>query len=202
MRQERRMRIGVVLLILGAVLFAESATAYDALDPNNCNGAEWDDTLNPIVSRVSAQPRVNCIKSPYDDDFRAETCPAATIACRKNSYLVTGDLVLVGRTRGEFACVTYQSRRDKKPIFTTGWLPSSALTPVPPTPAPQIKDWIGVWDQHYGSIEIKRGGVGGKLQIDGEMAVAGAEDVHNGVIKAQAMPDKDSITFQDDGSVP
>ena len=62
-----------------------------------------------------AAPRVNFIKSPYDDDFKAESCPA-TDACRKKSYLVTGDLVLTGKTRGEFTCVAYQSPPSKKSI--------------------------------------------------------------------------------------
>lgn len=48
--------------------------------------------------RMTAKPRVNFIKSPYDDDFKAETCPADTEACRKKSDLVTGDLALTGET--------------------------------------------------------------------------------------------------------
>jgi hypothetical protein len=61
---------------LSAVLFAESALAYDAYDPNNCNGVDWDDKRALIVAKVAAQPRVDFIKSPYDDDFKAEDCPA------------------------------------------------------------------------------------------------------------------------------
>jgi hypothetical protein len=61
------------------------------------------------VSKVTAQPRVNFIKGPYDDDFTAADCPATTKACQKKSYLVTGDLVLVEKTQGNFTCVSYQS---------------------------------------------------------------------------------------------
>ena len=64
---------------LSAVLFAGSALAYDAYDPNNCNGVDWDDKRALIVAKVTAQPRVNFIKSPYDDDFKAEGCPAASV---------------------------------------------------------------------------------------------------------------------------
>jgi hypothetical protein len=92
------MRAEIMGLLLSAIFFAGSASAYDAHDPNNCNGVEWDDNRALVVSKVTAHPRVNFIKSPYDNDFKAEACPAASKGCRKKSYLVTGDLVLVGKT--------------------------------------------------------------------------------------------------------
>ena len=49
---------------MSAVLFAGSALAYDAYDPNNCNGVDWDDKRALIVAKVTAQPRVDFIKSP------------------------------------------------------------------------------------------------------------------------------------------
>jgi hypothetical protein len=192
----------VLCLISGAVLLAGPASAYDADDPNNCNGVDWDDNRPLVVAKVTAEPRVNFVKSPYDDDFKAEGCPAATSACRKKSYLVAGDLVLVGKTEHNFTCVSYQSQPAKKPYWTTGWLPNSALTPVAPMASPQTSDWIGNWDHPHGGIEIKPGGIGGRLQIDGIMVVPTAQDFHNGTIDAQVMPQKDSIAFLDDGWFP
>ncbi|HLG80347.1 MAG TPA: hypothetical protein VKY22_04980 [Bradyrhizobium sp.] len=191
----------VIGLFLGAVMAATSASAYDAEDPANCNGTEQDEALTIQVAKVTAAPRVNFVKSPYDDDFKAETCPGATDACRKTSYLVTGDLVLAGRTRGAFTCITYQSASDRQPVFTLGWLPSAALAPVRPLAAPRVEDWIGNWQQHYAGIEITRGS-GGRLRIDGIAAFKGAREVHTGALKAEVMPGKDSIAFLDDGSQP
>lgn len=185
----------------GAVLWAAPAFAYDANDPNNCNGADWNDHRALVVSKVIAQPRVNFIKSPYDDDFKAATCPAASDACRKKSYLVTGDLVLVGRTQSDFTCVSYQPPSAKKQIWTTGWLPSTALAPVAPMPAPKIADWTGTWQHPGGSITIKASD-GGKLHIAGEMVVPTAHDAHTGEIEATVAPGKDTIAFVDDGSTP
>jgi hypothetical protein len=196
------MRRTAALLILGTLLFANPAAAYDANDPANCNGPDWDDAHPLTVSKVTATPRVNFVKSPYDDDFKAESCPAATDACRKKAYLVTGDLVLVGPTRGNFTCVAYKSPTNKRPIWTRGWLPSVALAPVAPMPSPRLSDWLGTWDQPLGAIEIKPGGIGGRLRIEGEIAVAGARDVHTGVIDAQVMPAGDTIAFLDDGWMP
>jgi hypothetical protein len=109
-------QIGLALLLF-TVLTAGSASAYDPYDPHNCNGLEWDNKRALVVRKVTAKPRVNFIKSPYDDEFKAETCPAATEACRRKSYLVTGDLVLVGKTQSEFTCVAYQSPLAKKQIL-------------------------------------------------------------------------------------
>jgi len=67
-----------------------------------------------VVAKVTARPRVNFVKSPYDDDFKAVGCPAATKACRKTSYLVTDDPVLAGERRDEFTCISYQSPQAKK----------------------------------------------------------------------------------------
>src|SRR5262245_33124594 len=102
------MRSTILGVLLGAVMWSGSASAYDPYDPNNCNGAGWMDEHATVVATVTARPRVNFVKSPYDDDFKAEGCPAPTRACRKGSYLMTGDLLLVGRKRGEFTCVSYQ----------------------------------------------------------------------------------------------
>ena len=198
LRPGARMRAALIGLLLSAVL-ARTASAYDAYDPANCNGADFDDKLAFTVSKVTAQPRVNFVKSPYDDDFTAAACPAATKACRKKSYLVAGDLVLVGRTQGDFTCVSYQSPLAKKQIWANGWLPSAALTPVAPMPSPKTPDWIGNWYHPGGSIEI-RSGDGGKLQVQGGMTLPTARDFHNGDFKAQVAPQNDTIAFADDGS--
>jgi hypothetical protein len=188
-------------LLLGTVLMAGSASAYDAYDQNNCNGVDWNDKQALVVSKVIAKPHVIFIKSPYDDDFKASSCPADTEACRKKSYLVTGDLVLTGKTRGAFTCVVYQSPRAKKQIWTIGWLLSSALQPVAPMPSPKTSDWLGTWSHPGGDIEIKQV-ADGKLSIEGEMVVPTAQDAHTGEIAAKVMPGKDTIAFVDDGSTP
>ena len=201
------MRTIAILLVLAATVFAGPASAYDADDPANCVGPDWDDARPLTVAKVTASPRVNFVKSPYDDDFKADSCPAATAACRKRAYLVAGDLVLVGRTRGEFTCVSYEAPKksnesDKRSVSTRGWLPGAALAPVAPAAAPARSDWLGSWNKPHAGIEIKPGGLGGRLQIDGIAVFPTAHDFHNGVIDAQVMPDRDSISFLDDGWMP
>ncbi|MDF2115508.1 hypothetical protein PY365_08005 [Roseiarcaceae bacterium H3SJ34-1] len=191
------MRAATIGVLLSAAL-AQSASAYDAYDPANCNGA--GEEKRPItVSKVMAHPRVNFVKSPYDDNFTASTCPASTRACRKKDYLLSGDLVLVGAARGDFACVSYQSPLAKRQVWANGWLPAAALAPVPPMPSPKPADWIGAWRHPGGHIEIKSDG-GGKLAIEGEMVVPTARDFHNGGFKAQVTPQAATLAFADDGS--
>jgi len=52
------MRLGFVGagLLLGTVLISGSASAYDAYDPNNCNGIDWDDKRALVVQKVIAKP--------------------------------------------------------------------------------------------------------------------------------------------------
>jgi hypothetical protein len=194
------MRTEVVALLLGATLIANKASAYDPYDPRNCIGVEWDDKRALVVSKVIAHPRVNFVKSPYDDDFKAEACPATTKACQKKSYLLTGELVLLGKTRDAYTCVTYQSRLEKKPIWTNGWLPSAALTPVAPETASKTSDWIGAWRHPGGGggIEIKAGD-GSKLHVEGGIDVPAGMSVQNGDFKADVTPQNGAIAFTDSG---
>jgi hypothetical protein len=224
------MRVGVISFVLGAMLLATSASAseaydsnslfahpmfmpppppppaatgsWDRNDPRNCLGVEWDEKHALSVAKVTARERVNFVKSPFDDEFKATTCPAATDACRKKSYLVGGDLVLVGKTSGDFTCVAYQMPGARHHIFHEGWLPSAALTPVAPAESTATSDWIGAWKHPHGTIEIKGGGFGGRLQIEGFMLVPTAHDFHNGSIAAQVKPGKASIAFMNDGWMP
>ncbi len=196
-----KMRARLIGLFLGVALSTTSAWAYDAYDPNNCNGVDWDNKRALAVARVTTTPRVNFIKSPYDDDFKAAGCPAASEACRKSSYLVTGDLVLVGKTQADFTCVTYQSPQAKKQVWTTGWLPSTALEPLAPTASPKASDWLGHWTHPGGHVDIAKGDQG-RLRIEGVQVVPAGRDLNNGTLEAQAAPKDDTIAFVDDGSIP
>lgn len=194
-------RIGSALLISAilALGLCSGAHAQDT-NPNNCNGVDWDEEHALVVSKVIAKPRANFVKSPYDDDFKATTCPADTPACQRKAYVVTGDLVLTGPKQGGFTCVSFQSPLAKKMEWTTGWLPSAALAPVSPMPNPSTQDWLGTWYHPGGPVTISRG-EGGKLHVVGEIAVPTARDFHTGDFNAEVAPGKDTIAFADDGSI-
>ncbi|MGA8802222.1 MAG: hypothetical protein WB614_20835, partial [Pseudolabrys sp.] len=85
------------------------------------------------------RPHVNFVKGSDDD----AACPTNKDVCRKNAFLVPGDVVLTGRTQGAFTCVAYQSFHTSKQNWTTGWLPTSSLAPVASMQSPKMADWIG-----------------------------------------------------------
>src|SRR5262245_52188163 len=69
-------------------------------DPKACHGIDFDAKRPLVAAKVSTRPHVNFIKGSDDDPV----CPADKEACRKKTYLVPGDAVLIGRVRGAFAC--------------------------------------------------------------------------------------------------
>jgi hypothetical protein len=219
------MRACAIGLVLTAVLAAGAASAQDPYDgrrlfshplfdkpapqptpeprdPGNCIGEQWDDNGALVVARVTARERVNFVQDHRDGYNKVTACPAATAACQMASYLVTGDLVLVGATRDGFTCVSYQSPQAKKSTWTRAWLPSAALKRVAPMPAPQTSDWLGNWRKPGGTIEITDDGIGGRLRIDGFMLVPTARDFRNGAIDAEVSPANGTIAFLNDGWLP
>ena len=164
--------------------------------PNDCNGIGFDMKRPLTVSTVTAKPRSYFVKSAWEN----EACPADTDACQRKAYLVPGDLVLTGRTLGPYTCVAYQSPRDKKQIWTNGWMPAMALAPIAPMASPKPSDWIGTWTHTGGEITIERG-KNGKLTIEGEQVYPAAQSVHTGVITAEIKPSDMMLAFADDGSV-
>jgi hypothetical protein len=117
------------------------------------------------------------------------------------SYLIPGDLVLVGKTHRAYSCVSYQSAADRAQRWTVGWLPSATMTPIMLTSAPTLADWIGRWIHAGGEITISKGRRG-NLRIRGEAVYPAAQNVHSGVIGAEAKPAHGVLQFADDGSVP
>ena len=186
-------RFAVVALVMP--LIATSAPAEE--NPGDCRGIGFDVTHPVTIAKIIAdRPQVHFVKNASDD----AACPAERESCAQPSYLVPGDLLLVGKTRGPYSCVSYQSAADRTQRWTVGWLPSASLTPVQPARAAQTADWIGRWVHAGGTITISKGRRG-SLRIRGEHIYPAAQNVHSGVIGAEAKPAHGLLQFADDGSV-
>ncbi|MBO0716357.1 MAG: hypothetical protein J2P55_03340 [Rhizobiales bacterium] len=186
----QRFAIVVLVLPLIATLAAAGENAGD------CLGIAFEVAHPVTIAKIIAdRPQVHFVKNASDD----AACPAQRESCEQPSYLVPGDLFLVGKTRGAYSCVSYQSAADPTQRWTVGWLPSASLTPVQPTRAPQMGDWIGRWIHAGGAITISRGRRG-SLQIRGQHAYPAAQNVHSGVLRANAKPAQGVVQFADDGS--
>jgi hypothetical protein len=185
-------RLGLALAFIalgGLSALAESK-------PGDCNGIDFDAKQPLVVAKIAAKPRIHYVKSAWEN----AACPANLKPCKGKAYVLKGDLVLTGKTHGPYTCVAYQSPRDRKQIWTNGWIASSVLSPVAPRPSPRLSDWIGTWIHTGGEISIGKG-KSGKLTIKGEQTYPAALNVHSGVIEAQVKPTDGILAFADDGGV-
>ncbi len=183
-----------ILLRLFALALADEG-------PGDCLGIDFDPQHPVVIGKVTAaNPRAYFVKSATDD----AACPAATVECQDKSYLIPGNLALIGKTflnkaNVAYTCVSYESADAKKSRWTNGWLPSASLTPAAPMAAPKRTDWIGEWVHASGNISIASA-AGGSLTIQGEAFYDAAQDVHTGVISATAKPARNLLEFAEDGS--
>src|SRR5690348_2418101 len=130
----------------------------------DCLGIGFEVTHPVTIAKIIAdRPQVHFVKNASDD----AACPAEREACVASSYLVPGDLVLIGKTRGAYSCVSYQSAADRIQRWTVGWLASASLTPVQPARASGPGDWTGRWIHAGGAIAISNARRG-SLRIRGE----------------------------------
>jgi hypothetical protein len=186
-------RFAIVALLMP--LIATVAGAEE--NPGDCLGIGFDVTHPVTIAKIIAdQPQMHFVKNASDD----AACPAEFESCAQPRYLVPGDLLLVGKTRGAYSCVSYQSAADRTQHWIVGWLPSASLTPVQPARATSPADWIGRWIHAGGHITITKGRRG-VLRIRGEHIYPAAQNLHSGVIRAEAKPALGLLQFADDGSV-
>ena len=184
----------LAMVALATPLTATSVEAEE--NPGDCLGVGFDVQHPVTIAKIIAdRPQVHFVKNASDD----AACPAQREGCVHPSYVVPGDLLLVGKTRGAYSCVSYQSAADFKQNWSVGWLPSGSLTPVQPARASDTHDWTGRWIHAGGAITISKGRRGA-LRIRGEHVYPAAQNVHSGTIKAEAKLTQGVVQFAEDGS--
>jgi len=151
--------------------------------PGDCLGVGFDAAHPvPIAKIIADRAEVHFIKNASADP----ACPDDSDSCLQADYLMPGDPVLVGKTRGDYRCVSYQSAADRAPR-RIGWLPSASLTPVMPAAASSLADWIGRWVDADGQIIISKGRRS-NLEIEGETVYRAGAEAHSGAIRTEAKP--------------
>ena len=106
--------MGKYRLIAGALVLACAAITSAAADegPGDCLGVDFDAAHPITIAKISAEkPRTYFLKSAYDD----AACPADTDACRQKTYLIPGDLILLGKTFSDKANTPYTCTLMKRP---------------------------------------------------------------------------------------
>lgn len=154
-----------------ALLAAVPASAQNLNDRGICPGVQvyGEDIPVRLMKVVSSAPRVNFVEDQLTKPKSA--CPSDAAECRRRGFVVPGDEVLAGWTKGGFICVAYVSPNAKrvKGQFpeTSGYLPAAALQLVP-VAAAKSADWFGKWSRSAETeIEITAG-AGGRVKLAGE----------------------------------
>jgi len=187
----RRLMACVVALVGTAAI---PAAAQDAA--GDCTRFAFEAKPPAAIARIAAgAPRAYFVHGRSDD----ASCPADTATCRSRAYLVPGDLVLGGATRGGFTCATYLS--PKTGAAMSGWIASTSLAAVAGAPAPQPSDWTGTWRHPGGKLTIKSA-KDGRLAIAGEHSYPVAGGVRSADFAASAAPADGMLAFADDGTTP
>jgi hypothetical protein len=78
-------------------------------------------------------------------------CPSEAATCRQRAYVVSGDLLLTGRSAGAYVCVFYPNTGGG----SAGWVQSARLARLPVDVAPPPSAWAGRWANEDDSIVLK-----------------------------------------------
>lgn len=154
----RRLRLLVILCAIGAV--GAPAVAREEITPELA--AYQDMTLARV--RPGA-------KAVFYHDIEVDGCPAPTARCRRRAYIVAGDLVLIGPTKGSLVKAAYNERGGRP---TEGWILRNLVEPVP-VPHPARSAWLGSWTYDEASIDITAGARPGRIKASG-VATWGTHD--------------------------
>jgi hypothetical protein len=150
---------------------AAPAHAQNLNDQGICPGVQvYGENIPVRLMRVSASvPRVHFI----DDTLSKPkaSCPSSGPECQRKGFVVPGDEVLAGWTKGAFVCTVYVSPNAKlvKGQYpeTNGYLPATALQEIPVPPA-SFADWQGKWTRSAEAEITITPGEGGKLKLAGQ----------------------------------
>ena len=174
----------LVLLMLTCVFVEEDAAQQAGENPANwCRNG-----LFPSEGTEFKLAQVNGLKGNrihfLSDD---EGCPDDKAKCKKSSYLIPGNRVLISKSHGPWVCSWYQPRKGSE---TVGWLPAESLVISPEQDTrPAVERWVGLWKYYDNSLSIRRDGRAGLLRVKGDAIWRGLGDnVHVGSVEDSAQP--------------
>lgn len=143
--------------ILGLVLaVALPAAAQAEVDDGTCrNGLFAEQNKVFGLARVAGKGRLQFLED-------SDGCPAATAACQQKAFVIPGDRLVTGRSKGQFVCAFFPNKVGG----SAGWVPRSRLVALPVNPAPPASAWLGMWKNYDNWIKITR--KAGGLQAEGQ----------------------------------
>jgi hypothetical protein len=187
----KQMNFSFVKALTLLLLIPFVAAAQDGNPENWCRNGFFANSEEFRLAKVVGAKGARVYFYSDDDD-----CPNASLAkCKKKSYLVTGDKLIVSKTYNNFACGWFQPMKGSE---TVAWLPIENLEITKPDFNPAPTKWLGTWRFYDNSITIKSGGAG-NLKISGEAFWKGLGDnIHTGEIGGSKKPKGNQITLEDE----
>ena len=143
------------------LLFAAlpSSAAAAAVDEGLCRNGTF-----PVENSSFAQGTVGGSgRAHFFHDMQG--CPKASAKCRLKSYLVAGDRVVTGRTRGAFVCAYSPGKGGG----TAGWIEAGRIRLLPIPHDPPLAAWTGRWSDE-GNPRIRFYIERSALMVEGEAA--------------------------------
>ncbi len=179
----------ILSVIVLTFCFTIFATAQLAGNPEN-----W--CREGFFTRDSKTFEVATVKASraYFYGDQRDACPGGS-NCRTKAFVVSGDEVVVGRSRGGFACAWYPSPKGQP---TVGWIKTSDLTFAPILFDASAKAWLGDWSYGSNSIGFTEDGPGA-LKVKGSATWVGANpgNVHVGELDGLVVPKNGEISYSD-----
>lgn len=146
-------RFRALVFVLALALPGVAVAAEDDGTCRNGLFAEQNPTLG--LARVAGKGRLHFLED-------MDVCPAATAACQQKAFVIVGDRLVTGRSKGQFVCAFFPNKVGG----TAGWVPRSRLVTLPVNPAPPASAWVGIWRNYDNWISISRGGK--TLKVEGQ----------------------------------
>lgn len=144
------MRSAAFVSAFGALVLNGPARAEDDGMCRNGLFAQQNDSF--ALARVTGADRAHFL-----DDM--DGCPNSAAACRRKAYVLPGDRVVIGRSRGGYVCAYFPNKVGG----SAGWMPRERLAPLPFSSKPE--QWLGRWADGDNWLRIAR--VKGNLRVSG-----------------------------------
>lgn len=144
-------------LTLAVLLFAASSPAAAAIDDGFCrNGIFGVENPSVGLAVVAGKGRAYFLED-------MDGCPNPAPQCRQSSYVIPGDTVVTGRSKGRYVCVYFPNKGGG----SAGWMELARLRRIPVRQNPPVRAWVGQWSD-LGNPEVRFYVRRGKLMVEGD----------------------------------
>ena len=175
-------------------IFLILPVASYAIEPFNCRNGAFPTYTELGLGEIAAKEGEQ-VHARED----GEGCPEQE-KCLRKGYLVKGDKVVTAHPAEGWICIYYFGNNDDY----TGWLPQANVKALPFSTSPNLKEWVGRWEDIVGVNKvIIQPASAGKLKVSGKAFWHGGQNgdgeqiVHYGQVNGLATPVANHLTIKE-----